>query len=105
MNEPLPKDALCHCGRAKSEHEPVEDFPCPVTLEDLKRAIEAVPDAVADDDFVGHDASFLDLMDRMEAERDAWRMAANFIVQYVNVGGNGYREFMEGINIIREKLS
>lgn len=76
-----------------NEQLPKED----VSLDDLKSVIEAV-----------HRLRTQGICHETElrvAERDAWRTAANFIVQYVNVGGNGYREFMEGINIIREKLS
>jgi len=40
-----------------------------------------------------------------KSRADAWRTAANFIVQYVNVGGDDYRDFIAGIDLIRGKLS
>lgn len=77
-----------------------------VSLDDLRKAIDAIggaePPMFADEPLVENYARLSDFHRRKAV---AWRTAANFIVQYVNVGGNGYREFMEGINLIREKLS
>jgi len=71
-----------------------------VTLDDLKQAIEAVPPP--GDGKRGPDP--LGLMHYEHMRGEAWRTACQWLLQYVSTHGDQYPTFMEGINLIREKL-
>lgn len=73
----------------------------PVSLDDLKRAIDAVPIPPDDVKVNGmHWSHFV----YAELKAEAWRTAFEWQLQFVSTIGDQYPEFMNGIELIREKL-
>lgn len=84
----------------------------PVTLDDLKQAIEAVPDEPEfdrqgymdpPDDVIA--AFRLERAEHEEARADAWRTAFEWLE--TNDSGPGWKltvEYLEGMRLIRERL-
>jgi hypothetical protein len=94
MNEQLPKD--------------------PVTLDDLKRAVENFTRLKDETSFKGQDGGFLHALDTVEALAVAWRAAFEWRdrihhrYRAVDVFSNAWeeidKEYREGMRLIREKL-
>ncbi len=68
------------------------------TLEDLKRAVNAVPSRPPKhspcEDYLNH----ADLL------TEAWRTYAQFLMRFCSTYGSEYPEFMEAVKLVQERL-